>query len=949
MKPVITVIFSLFFFLFKGEHSKAQNAPGSTVIDLSGKWKFSADPESRGDRERWFLRDLAETVLLPGSMTGNGKGDDITVHTPWTGTIVDSSWFRSPDYEVYRRPGNIKIPFWLQPVKYYKGAAWYQKSITIPVNWKGKEIQLYVERSHWNTTVWLDGKKIGFENSMGTAQTFSLGMLKPGSHKLTVKVDNRVTGFNVGENSHSISDHTQSNWNGMIGKLNLIAKESIEIENIQVFPDVQQKKIDVKVTVINRSGKNSPASITLFSSGKTKQTEKLQPLKRSVVIDPDTSVLNFQYNMGDKPHLWSEFDPFVYLMNVSIDCKAGLDTKAVSFGMRNFRVKGNQLELNDTPVFLRGTLECAIFPKTGYPPMDKAAWVDIMRVVKSYGLNHIRFHSWTPPEAAFDAADELGLYLQIECSSWANNDSRIGSGDALDKWIYKESEKVVRSYGNHPSFVMMAYGNEPNGDHSTEFLVNFVKYWQRKDSRRLYTTAAGWPVVAGSDFNLSPDPRVQGWGEGLKSIINAKAPGSGYDWSSIISRWGNPTVSHEIGQWCVYPDFKEIEHYTGVLKAKNFEIFRDKLRENRMLALADSFLLASGKLQTLCYKADIEASLRTKAMGGFQLLDLHDFPGQGTALVGVLNSFWKEKGYVTAREYSQFCNAVVPLARFPRMVFTNGDTLNVPVEVAQYGSGIMRGAKLNWQVKAEDGRVMYEGKFIDRDLPVGNGISLGTVLQDLRGISKPSRLILTVNVGDFTNSWDFFVYPDKKLQIPASVMVSSKLDATVLEKLNSGGSVLVSLPKGSINAQSGGNIAVGFSSIFWNTAWTNRQAPHTLGLLIDPRHAAFSEFPTQYHSNWQWWDAMSHADALILDSLHKDLKPLIRVIDDWVTARPLGLAVECKVGKGRLLLSTIDVLTDGDKRIEARQLLQSFVKYMDSPSFKPDVAVTPGQLKNILR
>ena len=91
--------------------------------------------------------------------------------------------------------------------------------------------------------------------------------------------------------------------------------------------------------------------------------------------------------------------------------------------------------------------------------------------------------------------------------------------------------------------------------------------------------------------------------------------------------------------------------------------------------MADSFLLASGKLQALCYKADIEAALRTKNFAGFQLLDLHDFPGQGSAIVGVLNPFWESKGYVTPQEYSEFCNSVVPLARMSKFVFNSGDTL----------------------------------------------------------------------------------------------------------------------------------------------------------------------------------------------------------------------------------------------------------------------------------
>ena len=132
-------------------------------------------------------------------------------------------------------------------------------------------------------------------------------------------------------------------------------------------------------------------------------------------------------------------------------------------------------------------------------------------------------------------------------------------------------------------------------------------------------------------------------GAGLSSRINAKPPETVSDYTESISKFDVPVISHEIGQWCVYPNFNEMKKYTGVLKPRNFEIFRETLEENQMLDQANDFLVASGKLQTLCYKEDIESALRTPGFGGFQLLDLHDFPGQGTALIGVLDPFWEEK------------------------------------------------------------------------------------------------------------------------------------------------------------------------------------------------------------------------------------------------------------------------------------------------------------------
>ena len=614
---------------------------GQVKIDLSGEWRFQVDSLDKGLQEQWFNKTLTGKIKLPGSMTTNGKGDDISINTPWTGSIVDSSWFTQPQYARYRKPGNIKVPFWLQPVKYYKGAAWYQKKIIIPVSWNGKHIELFAERCHWETTVWLDGKEIGMQNSLATPHVFDITKYaSAGAHVLTIRVDNRIKNINVGQNSHSVSDHTQSNWNGIIGKLYVAAYSPVYIHQVDLFPDIENKQVMVRVQIVNTTGTKINAAIELNAASQNSKAGQIKPLSQNLEINEDTTSLEIIYPMGLHPLLWDEFNPNLYTMitKLQLDGKI-INEKQVRFGMRKFSASGTQFTINGRLTFLRGTLECAIFPKTGYPPTDTASWARIFKICRSYGLNHMRFHSWCPPEAAFVAADRAGFYLQIECGSWANQGAVIGDGEPLDQFIYDESERIVKRYGNHPSFCMMVYGNEPAGKNLVKYLTGFVEYWKAKDSRRLYTSGSGWPVIPESDYNSTADPRIQRWGEGLKSIINGHAPSSDYDWRDIIRKWQHPTVSHEIGQWCVYPDFKEIAKYTGVLKAKNFEIFRQTLADNGMKHLANNFLLASGKLQALCYKADIEAALRTPGFGGFQLLDLHDFPGAGYRFSRCTQSF----------------------------------------------------------------------------------------------------------------------------------------------------------------------------------------------------------------------------------------------------------------------------------------------------------------------
>lgn len=925
-----------------------ENIRSQSKINLAGEWQFESDPKDQGLSEQWFSKKLAETVTLPGSMTQNGKGDEITVNTRFTGDIIDSSYFKSSNYAKYREPGNIKLPFWLQSVKYYAGAAWYQKEITVPKNWEGQSIGLFLERCHWESRVWVDNKEVGMRNSLGTAHQYDLTKwMTPGKHRLTVCMDNRVKTIDPGANSHSISDHTQSNWNGMVGDLYLEARPLVKITNIQVFPDIINKKIAVKVTLNNPKGKTIPVSLTLsVSESKTSTTA-------TIALKPGDNTKHIVLNMGDNPKLWSEFHPNFYTLKVHLkDSSAKTsDVQTTSFGMREFKVDGKQICINGKPVFLRGTLECAIFPKTGYPPTDEAAWLRIFNICRAHGLNHVRFHSWCPPEAAFDAADKTGFYLQVECSSWANQSTTIGDGKPFDTYLYEESERMVRAYGNHPSFCLMAYGNEPAGVKKDSFLSEFVRFWKEQDNRRIYTVASGWPNLPISDYLSDSEPRIQRWGEGVKSIINDQAPSTVYDWSTYINKFSQPMVSHEIGQWCVYPNFKEIVKYDGVLKAKNFEIFQETLKDHGMAQLSDSFLLASGKLQALCYKADVEATLRTKGFGGFQLLDLHDFPGQGTALVGVLDAFWDEKGYISANEYKQFCNSTVPLARMKKRIYTNDENFEAIVEIAHYGEKPINGCMPQWKISTEDGTVVQSGMLAKKDVPIGNGFLLGEVSFPLTELMKPVKLTFEVSIENLNNSWDFWVYPAKKGIIVGAekIQMAEKVDDTTLDYVKQGGMVLLSIKKGSLSPEFGGNIQIGFSSIFWNTAWTSGQAPHTLGILVNPNHPALAEFPTEYHSNWQWWDAMAHSGAMDLSCFPVRINPIVRVIDDWFTNRPLALVFEAKVGKGKVLISSIDFLQNMEKRPEAQQLLYSLKKYMTGSQFLPTTELTEEQLRNLTK
>ena len=920
-------------------------------LSLAGEWKFRIDSLDQGIDNKWYNDLAVETVRLPGSMAENGKGDEVTLKTKWTGEIVDKSYFTDKKYERYRQPGNIKIPFWLKPVKYYKGVAWYQKEVDLPSDWQGKNITLFLERPHWESTVYVNGKKAGRENSLAVPHQFDItDLLIPGKNLISIRIDNRVV-IPIGINSHSISDHTQSNWNGIVGDISLLATSKVFIREVRVYPDLQGKKAKIIVALTNKSEAHFKGEVNIkcesFNSG---LSQKLKNLKVETSTDSNELQLVIDYPMGENIQLWSEFSPSLYKLSIDLKGAKGeeLDSRTEDFGMRDFRTKGTRFEVNGRQIFLRGTLECCIFPLTGYPPTDIKSWVKVLQTFKDYGLNTVRFHSWCPPEAAFIAGDQLGMYFQIECSSWANSGTSIGDGGVIDDYIYKEGDRILSAYGNHPSFCMLAYGNEPAGIKQNEYLGKLLTYWKAKDNRRVYTSGSGWPVIPENDYNLIADPRIQHWGEGLKSIINSEAPQTMFDFHDIISKYRIPIVSHEIGQWCVYPDFNEIAKYTGVLKPTNFEIFRESLTENNMEGQAESFLMASGKLQVLCYKADIEAALRTPGFAGFHLLQLHDFPGQGTALVGVLNPFLESKGYITPEEFRTFCNKTVLLARMQKLIYNNNEAFNAAIEVAHFGEKPIENAEIICQVTNEKGDTIRKEIFTKERIEIGNCSKIGSYQMDLTDLKKAQRLTLEVFLANtpYKNRWDFWVYPAKQEVNKGKVLVTDKLDQAAEAKLRNGGSVLL-LYYGKIGKEKGAQVAIGFSSIFWNTAWTNNQPPHTLGILCDPNHPVFNDFPTEYHSNWQWWDPVSHSQAMIINDFPVNLKPLIQPIDTWFENRRLALAFETKTNGGKLVVCSIDLKNISAERAVSKQLLLSILNYMNSDAFDPDVEVDISKIKGL--
>ena len=928
-QPVLIIAALLWFCL------AARPLPAAETVTLAGEWRFALDRKDVGANEHWFAKSLPDKIQLPGVLESQGYGDAISIHTPWVLSLYDHFWYLRADYAADTNAGSVKVPFLCQPPRHYLGAAWYQRDIVIPANWSGKRIVLFLERPHWKSTVWLDDKEIGSDISLCTPHEYDFGLVPPGKHRLTIRVDNRMI-LPYRPDAHSVSDSLDDAWNGIVGKIELRATPPVWIDNVQIFPNLTNNSVLAKIRIGNITGKAGSGTIWFgcgtASSAETDTIEKFTLMSHQAVAwNTNGLAFDLEFSPGDHCPKWDEFHPNLRELFLRLKSNSMEDEQSYVFGLRNLHTDGNQFILNGRPLYLRGTHFGGDFPLTGYPATDVASWKKIIQTCKDYGLNHIRFHSWCPPEAAFKAADELGFYLQVEPGMW----NSFSPGGAMEKQLYAETEAIIRAYGNHPSFLLFSASNEAHGRWQP-VLSKWVKHFRAEDPRRLYTPDTGWSLIDSPDQPLNGGADYLDVGRIGPNRVRGESGWFGRDYGDSIAGVNVPVVAHEVGQWCAYPDFDVIRKFTGFMRPGNFEIFRDSAAAHGLLAQNHEFAQASGRFQLECYKEEIEANLRTPGLAGFQLLDLHDYTGQGTALVGLLDPFWESKGYVTPAEFKEFCRPVVLLARLTNRVFTTADKFEVPLEIANFGACPLTNAPIVWRIVDRNGDGTVLGKSSGRTIPLGKNIPLETISTSLAELPAPAqyKLVAYVQGTTISNEWNFWLYPAHIADaVPTNVfLTSSWTDAK--KKLSEGGRVLFTPRLADLSWWSPPLARV---PIFWN-ALMGPTWSRMLGLWCDTNSPALAEFPTEPNCDWQWTELVRNARAINLDHLPRRLKPIVSAIDDWNRNYKLGVIFEAKVGRGKLMVCSIDL---NNPSPVAQQLRRSLLDYMADDQLPPVKQLDP--------
>lgn len=866
----------------------------SDTIDLSGLWRFQLDPMGFGKTpgSEMYQAKLTETIQLPGSTDEGGKG--IKNQAQYVDRL-------SRKYE-------------------YSGPAWYQREVEIPQDWAERRIMLELERCHWETTVYVDGEEAGMDERLSTPNRFVMSKsLTPGLHTITICVDNRLK-YPMDQWAHGTTEYTQTNWNGITGKMLLTSHPATGITGLQIYPDVEAGSARVEVAlagsgegeiefkVTDRDGRTAGSAIRKFS------------------MPADSAGIEVEIPMGRNVKLWDEFNPNLYELTATVKGRNG-DDESISrtFGMRMVEQGKHHVKINGMDRHLRGVLDCCVFPLTGYPPTTVEEWKKVMATVKEYGFNHVRFHSWCPPEAAFDAADQLGLYLQVELPMWIKD---VGQYPDRREFFEKEMYAVLNEYGNHPSFVLYCNGNENEGDFSV--LEDLIIKGQKHDPRHLYSASTARTHVAADQFytsHVSPN----GW-----ITVYEGRPSTDWDLNRE-SAIDVPVIAHETGQRCMYPNFNEMSKYTGVLEPRNMNVFKERLARNGMAAQAEDFFKATGAHTVLQYKDVNEALLRTSTSGGYQLLGLQDFPGQGSAFVGILDPFWESKGLVTPEKYRESNGPVVALARFPKRIYTNSESFPVKLGVYNFGENDIKKGQLNWTLTDANGRSVKAGRVRHDGAARSSVDSLGYLEIPLAGLPSPAEYRFNVDIDGHSNEWNIWVYPDEEATISGVNVTGSWDEARTL--LAKGEAVLL-VPDSVAGRKTR------FASHFWNPIMFNWN-PMIVGTLIDSDHRALSDFPTKKYADWQWTDILNNSRAIDLTDI-EGLTPVVQSIDTYEVNRKLGIAFEALTPEGgRLFVLSMDPSKNIESRPASRRLLNSIAGYVGSRDFNPQTEVPLYQLDAI--
>lgn len=888
-------------------------------VALTGSWKVEAPA------------DLEGTILLPGTLDTNGLG-----HEDTGPSVGDGGGKSGP------------IAWRLTRRHTFEGTVTLSRPIRLPPR-PDRRVFFEVERAR-RLTVRVNKQTAGsyHPQTLNTPHIFELTDLLTGDDLLEVDSDNSYQGMphDAIVDSSTATDHTQTNWNGLLGAIRLRVEEDTFLDRVLVYPHGDTLAVCVQIDSLH----GFHGRLRLSSDALT------EPLEETIDLEPGRRTLTWSnLALQDSAGRWDEYQGRLHVLSVELLAEKGpqvLSRSRVNYGIRDFGTDGDgRLALNGRAFFLRGEANCAEFPQTGFPPMDVGAWIRILDAYRAYGVNTVRFHSHCPSEAAFIAADRLGMMMQPELSHW---DCHHAFQDDAGYGYYRtELEQTLLFLANHPSFVMLTLGNELSADRTGhERMASLIEDAHRIDSTRLYADSSNPHYGKLGSDECNDVYTAEAYKEhdlrccyaNMRGSTNTVHPGTAHSFEESMRAFRRsrkvPVYGFEVGQYEVLPDFREVEEFTGVTRPDNYLMIRDRVRDSGLDQ--DTWLAwiaATGELSLICYREEVESVLRTPAMSGLSLLGLQDFPGQGTALVGMMDAHLLPKRFPFARpeRFRAFFTDRLPLAIMDRYTYTSQEKLSGRVRVANYGRIPLRG---DLHLRLSGAGIQLERVMEGVTCPVGELTDLGRFDLPLEQVQGNQRCLLSLEIDGVANEYPIWVYTERNQSTSHDFYEARHFDEETRRVLDHGGTVYLS-PDSTSQALPR-SVQAHFSTDFWSVG-TFKDQSGTMGQFIQADHPLFADFPTEEHTDWQWWP-MASQRAIILPERYQSI---ITEMDSYAYLRPMTQLLECRCGNGRLLLSSLG-LQNLTRYPEARALRQSIYDYLGSGRFQPRQYIDPGVIAGLV-
>lgn len=807
----------------------------------------------------------------------------------------------------------------------YIGPLTLTREFSVPESFVGKHLTLFLERVNIASELWIDEQKIDRRIVEITApHTYDLtDRLTPGTHKITLRIDNSNL-LNIDTLASGYSDDTQGIWLGIIGRIELQCREIFHISDMRLFPQSNSVHVDLVINSDCR-GLRDRREVKIKLNAVSPNGKLLPELESTAVLCNRRQIVHITYPMANTIEYWSEFNPALYTMNAVLEYRDTKTKHSERFGMRTVSVIDKRICINNHPISLRGTTDSALYPLTGYPPTDLDTWKNVMNTIKKYGLNHIRFHAWCPPDAAFHAADETGIYICAEMPLWLNYDVTpldTGSDSIHEHYYLNEALKISETYGNHPSFIMFSNGNELLGDFAMlEKITTIVK---AVDNRRLYTLTSNFEHIAApcEDYLCAVtanEMRIR-----VQVFHDEVSEHTCLSYDDAVNAVQLPVISFETGQYCMYPNVDSAADFTGNLVPCNLNVIKKDMLAKNIYKKLDNYLQASGAMAVLYYKEECEAALRTHQLNGFQLLSLTDHTGQGTSTVGLLDVFGKSKGIITPEEFRSFCSETVPLMKAKRF-YANTDIFTAILDLYDYSESSDRDTK-------------YTLTFYDKNTVVKKIESNSHVVScPLNFITRNTMLKVTLNAKGHENSWNIFVYANTEVNSNCIVLNGiNGLD----EAVKSGKNIIVNANAENLKTAFKGQ----FNPPFWSPAFF--KSDRTCGFWCNNAHPIYRYFPTHKYVDFQWKNPINNSVSTDISALGDDFDTLIEAVPNFFENIERSPLFEVKIDNANVLFNGFNLEYD---HITVKALKKSIYEYASSSEFSPKQKMTIKEFKNLFK